>query len=217
MKTGWPVATFLRQSSVRRRGSADARAPVQGGIGRRAPAPSFAGKLRFNGPVADRSRLRQALAANGTVTGFLERLVGERIDAHAHHHQGLVTSASNDLGAREGEPLLQRAATLRGRVSGTSYVYAETGILTDRLPAGFCLRLETTNDPIGRILDETGVAVTRENLTEPEGLVAPRLNGAVDLGDCLLTRTYRLDAEQIPLMVVTEWFLPSLQPFLSPA
>lgn len=151
------------------------------------------------------------------MTRFLEQLVGERIDAEAHHHQVLVTATLHDLGAEEGEPLLQRAATLRGRVSGSSYVYAETGILTNRLPAGFCLRLESTNDPIGRILDETGLAVTRENLTEPEGFVASRLNGSVDLADCLLTRTYRIDAERVPVMVVTEWFLKSLEPFLTSA
>jgi chorismate-pyruvate lyase len=36
----------------------------------------------------------------------------------------------------------------------------------------------------------------------------------VALGDFLLARTYRLDAEGTPLMVIAEWFLATLEEFL---
>lgn len=167
-------------------------------------------------PVANRSRLRHALeTTSGTVTSFLEQLVGERIDARAHHHSLIAAPASNELDAKAGEPLLQRAATLLGRTSGSSYVYAETVMVVSRLPEMFRVRLESSSDPIGRILDEMGIKVTRENLAEADDLVGSRPNGASNLGEHLLTRTYRIDSDQTPVMVVSEWFLKTLQPFLS--
>ncbi len=34
------------------------------------------------------------------------------------------------------------------------------------------------------------------------------------VGDCLLARTYRIDTEGVPVMIITEWFLSSLERFL---
>jgi chorismate-pyruvate lyase len=169
-------------------------------------------------PVANRSGLRAALEnTSGTVTNFLEQLVGESIDAQAHHHDIIGAPTSNDLMVAEGEPLLHRAATLRGRISGSSYVYAESVIVTSRLPTRFRLRLESSIDPIGRILDEMGIAVTREKPVELPGFDVSRPNGAMSVGDYLLARTYRIDSERSPVMVITEWFLRTLNPFLSSA
>jgi chorismate-pyruvate lyase len=166
--------------------------------------------------VANRSELRAALeSTRTTVTEFLEHLVGESIDAQVHHQRVTGAPSSNDLGVAEGEPLLQRAATLRGRISGTSYVYAESVIATSRLPTRFALRLESGSDPIGRILDEMGISVTRENLVAPRGFAASRPDGDMRVGDHLLARTYRIDSGQAPVMVITEWFLRALNPFLS--
>jgi chorismate-pyruvate lyase len=164
--------------------------------------------------VTNRLGLRAALErTSGTVTDFLEQLVGETIDAHTHHHDIVEAHNASGLGVEEGEPLLQRAATLRGRTSGCSYVYAESVIVVGRLPTGFCNRLETSTDPIGRILDEMGIAVTRQGVGEPDG--DPRPNSDVRVGDYLLSRTYRIDSEQTPVMIITEWFLTALIPFLS--
>ncbi len=160
--------------------------------------------------------LRAALdGTSGTVTSFLEQLVGERIDAHARGHETIGARTANDLQVEEDHPLLHRAATLRGRMSGRSYVYAESIIVTSRLPPGFSDRLEFSRDPIGRILDEMGIAVTRKDLVEPGGAAASRpWNAEVALGDYLLVRSYRIDSEQIPLMLITEWFLLTVMPFL---
>ncbi len=35
------------------------------------------------------------------------------------------------------------------------------------------------------------------------------------VGDYLVARTYRIDSEQTPVMIITEWFLKTLIPFLS--
>ena len=166
-------------------------------------------------PVANRSELRAALeSTSGTVTAFLEQLVGERIDAETHHHDTIGAPLSNDLGVAEGEPLLHRAATLRGRLTGSPYVYAESLIVTSRLPTRFRLRLESGIDPIGRILEDTGIAVTRENMVGPLAFAGLRSNGAMDVSDAVLSRTYRIDSEQTPVMVISEWFLKTLDPFL---
>jgi chorismate--pyruvate lyase len=169
-------------------------------------------------PVANRSGLRAALeSSHGTVTNFLEQLVGESVDAQVHRHQTVAASTSNDLEVAAGEPLLQRAATLRGRRTGSPYVYAESVIVTHRLPMTFCLRLESSIDPIGRILHEMGIAMTRTNLVGPGGFGASRSEGAMKVGVVLFARTYRIDSEQTPLMVITEWFLKTLSPFLMSA
>jgi chorismate-pyruvate lyase len=164
--------------------------------------------------VANRVGLRAALdGTSGTVTDFLEQLVGETIDAHAHRHDIIEADNANGLGVEEGELLLHRAATLRGRTSGRSYVYAESIIVVGRLPTGFGNQLETSTDPIGRILEEMGVAVTRQDVGEPDGV--PGSNNDMKVGGYLLARTYRIDSQHTPVMIITEWFLKTLIPFLS--
>ena len=165
--------------------------------------------------VAHRLGLVAALeSTNETVTDFLEQLVGEGIDAVAHHHHRVGAPGSNDLQAEEGEPLLERAATLRGRRSGSPYVYAESVIAIDRLPMSFRLRLESSLDPIGRILRDLHIPVSRRNLGNPGGFSDARASGVLRVDGYLHARTYRIDSESMPLMVITEWFLKSLDPFL---
>ena len=164
-----------------------------------------------------RSRLEVALeSTSGTVTNFLEQLVGESIDAHGCRHEMIGSHVSNALRSGEDQPLLHRSATLQGRDSGRSYVYAESVIVTSRLPAGFRHRLETGNDPIGRILAEEGIEATRQTLAEPDRFIlAGSSEPPVAFGDYLLVRTYRIDdVTDTPLMAITEWFLPALIPFL---
>jgi chorismate--pyruvate lyase len=164
--------------------------------------------------VANRLGLRAALdRTSGTVTDFLEQLVGENIDAHTHRHHIVEAHHANDLRVEEGEPLLHRAATLRGRTSGSSYVYAESVIVVGRLPTEFCNQLETSTNPIGRVLDAIGIAVTRHDVGEPDAVL--RRTSDVKVGDYFLARTYRIDSEQTPVMIITEWFLKTLIPFLS--
>jgi chorismate-pyruvate lyase len=164
--------------------------------------------------VVNRFGLRAALdRTSGTVTDFLEQLVGETIDAHTHRQDIVEAHNATGLGVEETEPLLHREATLRGRATGRSYVYAESLIVVGRLPIGFCRQLVTSTDPIGRILEEMGIAVSRHGVGEPAG--APRSNSDMTVDDYLLARTYRIDSEQAPVMIITEWFLETLTPFLS--
>jgi len=58
--------------------------------------------------------------------------------------------------------------------------------------------------------------VTREPLAGPDAtaLSAADRTGT-DVGGCLLARSYRVDAAGKPVMVISEWFLTSLEIFLS--
>ena len=165
-------------------------------------------------PVANRLDLRVALdRTGGSVTDFLEQLVGEKIVACVHDHDMIEAHNGNRLRVEKGEPLLRRAATLQGANSGCSYVYAESVIVVSRLPAGFCNKLERGSDPIGRVLDEMGIAVIRQGIGEPDDAARP--NSDVEVGGYLLARNYRLDSDETPVMTITEWFLETLAPFLS--
>ena len=166
--------------------------------------------------VTTPSGLETALSrASGTVTAFLERLVGEPIDAHQRRHEMTRADTSSALQVAEGHPLLLRTAVLQGRTSGRPYVYAETVLVPSRLPGGFRRRLEASGDPIGRILSEEGITVTSEPLAgSGRGSVPVSSQTGSAIADYLLARTYRVDSEGEPVMVITEWFLPSLERFL---
>ena len=169
-------------------------------------------------PVANRLDLRAALdTTSGTVTDFLEQLVGEKVDAHSHHHDMVDADTANGLHAEQGEPLLRPRRLFGVARPGRSYVYAESVIVVGRLPTGFCDQLETSTDPIGRILNEMEIPFTREEINERGGFVVPRPRRVAEVHDCLLTRTYRIDFEQTPVMIITEWFLTTLVHFLSSA
>jgi chorismate-pyruvate lyase len=166
--------------------------------------------------VANLSVLESALSrAEGTVTAFLEHLVGEPIDAGARRQQMATADFPNSLQVGEGHPLIFRKAALQGRTSGRSYLYAETVLVPSRMPSNCRQRLESSSDPIGRILEEEGIPITREPLGRPEPGYGPASSEVgIAVGNCLLARTYRIDAEGEPLMVITEWFLNSLREFL---
>lgn len=154
---------------------------------------------------------------SGTVTTFLEELVGEPIDACDRRHRSTDAKTPNPLRVASGDPLIVRTAALRGRTSGRSFLYAETVLAPGRLTSAFCERLESSSDPIGRILEAEGIAVRRVPLGGPPSgspPVAPE--GDDGFGQSVLARSYRIDSEGIPLMVVSEWFLASLGEFLPP-
>jgi len=170
------------------------------------------------GGVAPTSPLETALGGSeGTVTGVLEGLVGEPIDAEPLGHRTLSAGASSPLEVQPGHPLLGRSARLVGRRSGRPYVFAATVLVPGRLPAGFVAQLTSGRRPIGRILVAEGLVMTREPLSGP-GPVAGAL-GSDDVpsdGDVLLARTYRVLVAGTPVMVISEWFLTTLAPFLAP-
>jgi len=165
--------------------------------------------------VATNSGLEIALGrTSGTVTTFLEQLVGEPIDAYERHHEMTHSRKTDCLGVEPGHQLLERTVVLRGRRSAKAYLYAESLLVPGRLPAAFFRRLETSVDPIGRILTEEGIAFTRVPLPRPE---RPHASVHGDTppapDDCPLVRSYRVDIAGVPVMAISEWFLSTLRMF----
>lgn len=119
------------------------------------------------------------------------------------------------LGVDEGHDLLRRSTVLRGRKSAEAYVHAESLIALGRLPASFSWQLKTSNDPIGRIFTREGIVFNRSALSPRDLARAPLSAGCPVPEDYLFTRAYRVEVAGLPVMVIAEWFLPTLERFLS--
>jgi len=145
--------------------------------------------------------------AKGTVTEFLEHLAGEPIDADIlSRHTG---HAGNDnlLGLESDAEVTRRSVLLTGRASGRRFVYAESAIAEERLPASARRRLESSRVPIGRVLTQHNLAVRREPLPGPVVALdnTPRI---IDLlKSAALSRRYCITLGSDPAIVVSEWFL----------
>lgn len=146
------------------------------------------------------------------MTAILEQLVGERVEAHEPHHVMIHAAPVNPLQVQAGHTLLQRSAELRGTVSAHVYMHATSLLVPSRLPASVSHRLETSSDPIGRILVEEGIIFTRAPMARSDRRQEPLLTDTANVpDDYLLARTYRLDVDRVPVMVISEWFLPVLE------
>jgi chorismate-pyruvate lyase len=148
--------------------------------------------------------------ATGTVTEFLEHLAGESIDADILSQSTGPAGYDNSLGLESDAELIRRIVLLTGRSSGRRYVYAESAIAVGRLPAPARRRLESSRDPIGRVLAKYRLEVRREPLP---GLVVAEGNTAkiIDLLDrAALSRRYRITLGSGPAIVVSEWFLQTV-------
>jgi chorismate-pyruvate lyase len=148
--------------------------------------------------------------AKGTVTEFLEHLAGEPIDADILSQNAGPAGNDNSLGLESDAELIRRTVLLTGRISGRRFVYAESAIAVERLPASARRRLESSRDPIGRVLTKHRLEVRREPLP---GLVVAVGNTAriIDLLDrAALSRRYRITLGSDPAIVVSEWFLQTV-------
>jgi len=147
---------------------------------------------------------------SGTVTELLEHLAGEPIEADILHQQGMPAGVDNPLGLPLDARTMHRAVLLTGRATGRIFVYAESVIATDRLPPAACQRLETSRDPIGRVLVDYHLDVNRQWLgtipavEQPDQRVAGLIRAAVQ------SRRYCITIDHNPAMMVSEWFLPSV-------
>ncbi len=160
--------------------------------------------------------LEQLLAGSGgTVTATLEVLVGEPVDATVLGQCAVASDGAGALAVPEGHPLLCRAATLHGRHSGRPYVEAVTLLVPGRLPAGFGDRLGSGGQPIGRLLEAEGIEVTRVALADVDPLARAVWPEAAPPPETVrLARTYRVDTGGRPVMVISEWFLTTVDRFL---
>ena len=155
---------------------------------------------------------RALLRTGGTVTAFLETVTGEVVEADIIAQGAIDTTAASRLEVGAGHSLVSRQAILRGRTSRRNYLYAETLFVPDRLPDGVPHLLETTRDPIGRLLAERGVGMTRTVLGAPVRTPAvARLGPDNAVNAAIFARRYRVDSCGVAVMLIDEWFLPDLR------
>lgn len=149
-------------------------------------------------------RLQLALdATTGSVTGFLEAIAHEPIDAH------VVSQVRGALHGSRGETaILRRCVLLVGRASQRQFVYAATTVFIDALPESAVRRLETSSDPIGRVLAHEGLEVQRTVMAWM-GAQADTFGATHEAtAATVLARRYRLGVGDAVAMEVREWFLP---------
>jgi len=171
---------------------------------RRVQEPSFPAVDVLVGALADPQK---------TVTEVLEDLVQEPVTAQKLDQVETAAADGNRLAVEPGHALTRRVTLLRGERSSRSYLFADTLIVTSRLPPETWRRLAEGNDPIGRVIVEDGLPMTRVGVT-PEG--RPLVSRSLGVtGEFIYARRYRLDIRYEPVMDITEWFLPDLTDFLS--
>jgi chorismate-pyruvate lyase len=166
-------------------------------------------------PPSDRAAaaLVEALAdPTKTVTEVLEDLVKEPVTADKLDQVDTTATDGNRLSVEAGYPLTRRVTLLRGERSSHPYLFADTLIVTSRLPHETWRRLADGNEPIGRVIVEEGLSMERADIT-PEGRpLGPR--PLEFTGEVLYARRYRLDIRCEPVMEIAEWFLTGLAEFL---
>jgi chorismate-pyruvate lyase len=148
-----------------------------------------------------------------TVTEVLEDLVKEPVTAHKLDQVETTAADGNRLAVEPGHALTRRVTLLRGQRSSRSYLFADSLIVTSRLPPETWRRLAEGSDPIGRVIVEDGLPMTRVDVT-PEGRPLVSRSPGVT-GEFIYARRYRLDVGHEPVMDIAEWFLPNLTDFLS--
>jgi chorismate-pyruvate lyase len=148
--------------------------------------------------------------SKGTVTDFLEHLAGEPIDADILSQKTGTAGNDNLLGLESDAELIYRTVLLTGRRSGRDFVYAESAIAMERLPASARRLLESSRDPIGRVLTKYHFEIRREPLAGPvtatgnSAAIVELLNGVA------LARRYLITLGSDPAIVVGEWFLQAV-------
>jgi chorismate-pyruvate lyase len=148
---------------------------------------------------------------DGTVTAFLECVTGEAVEADVIAQAAIVATPRGPLDLEPGQVVIRRHAIVRGARSRREYLYAETLLVPDRLPAGVPDLLAATNDPIGRVLAARGFRMTRAVLdAPPRRPVVARLRPANSVAAAILARRSRVDGSGAAVMLIDEWFLRDL-------
>ncbi|HYU81135.1 MAG TPA: chorismate pyruvate-lyase family protein [Candidatus Polarisedimenticolia bacterium] len=166
-------------------------------------APKTTGGLRDLDPMA-----RVLATTDGTVTEILEAWADEPIEI-GYLDQELAELGGPIDALEIGPPfsVLRREIVLRGARTGEALLHAESLIAIDRLPRSIVDGLLLHRTPIGRLLRASRLETYREILQlemEAAGLFAGRLGRPPD--ELLVSRTYRVIAGGLPVMLIHERF-----------
>ena len=151
---------------------------------------------------------RLLLISDGTLTDIIEasflepiELVKLSVDSY------LATVPVEALEIKTGDPVMRRKILLRGGISGTNYVYAQTLIALNSLPDKVREELVSSDSPIGRLWVKHKLETRKEMISiwrEAAGPLAEYFDISADRE--LLARTYRVFSGGAPSMLISEYF-----------
>ena len=148
------------------------------------------------------------LATDGTLTHILEAYAAEPVHL-VKLSQDFVTDAAvrDGLGLVGDERALRRVILLRGTKTDATFVYAESVVMLDRLPASVAAGLLDSDTPIGKLLYSCRAETHREITATGAGhdrAVAGHLGLPGD--EPLAWRTYQIVFEGRPVARILEKF-----------
>ena len=151
---------------------------------------------------------RILLATDGTLTHILEAYAAEKVCVVKLSHAPVTDrSVRERYGLDDRERGLRRVVLLRGCRSSTTFVYADSVVMLDRLPATVADGLLRTDQPIGKLLYFSGAETFREILAmgdERDPTVAAHFGVSED--EPLVSRTYQIVYDRRPIARITEKF-----------
>jgi chorismate-pyruvate lyase len=151
---------------------------------------------------------RVLIITDGTLTEILEAAFLERIRLVKIAQQTVPsTTAHIQLAPAPREFFLERKILLQGTKSNKNYVYAESIIALDRLPASFRNDLINSDTSLGRLWLEHKLETFKELLE----VKCERANDLCEHFNCkksdmLLVRTYQVASTAVPIMLISEYF-----------
>lgn len=161
---------------------------------------------------------RILVATDGTLTHILEAYAAEPVHLVKLSHDVVTDAAVRAAFSLDPhERALRRIILLKGSTSGTTFVYAESVVMLDRLPPPVAEGLLETDIPIGKLLFSCRAETFREIIAvgEEHDPVAATHFG-VDPWRPLVSRTYEIVYENRPVTRITEKFPTSWFPDTHP-
>lgn len=157
-------------------------------------------------------QLRGLLFTDGTVTRALEAQTLCPVAVHVVEQSDteLPAQAAHYLGVEDPVRCLRRRVTMKSGGSPTTAVWAESHILTERLPAGFLGLLDNTPHGIGGSIEQTKLESRRELLWFRLGRPPSWADIASRANDVVI-RLYRIITNDQPALLINEAFAVEMQ------
>ncbi len=151
---------------------------------------------------------RMLMMTDGTLTKMLETYTQEYLDVVKLSEEAVtLTSDIPHMKLFAGDEVSQRKILLKGRTTRRNWLYAESIIVPERLPAEFQRQLVETRTPIGKLWKRYKLETFKEPICYCRES-AENVFFYFDLHhtDPVLSRTYVAHSGGKPIMMITEKF-----------
>ena len=164
-------------------------------------------------PLHDRKAtlLQDALLkTDGTVTDLLELFTDEEIIVEKIA-PGLYSAECQRAVCGDDPGSVVRDVILRGKVTGARYIFAHSHLFPSALPPAVQARLNTTSDPIGKVLREYRTESFRQ-IEQSASVPLPTIARLLDQEqtDQMRWRRYSVISGGVAIMEITEVFSEQL-------